>query len=206
MNIIASTGYFGIVFLMFVENVFPPIPSEFIMPLAGFMAAEDKFSLLGVIVAGTLGSVLGALPFYYLGAKLGEERLKRFAERYGRWFTISPEDIDRADDWFDRHGAKAVLLGRIVPGIRSFISIPAGFNRMNLGSFLLFTTIGSSVWTSLLAGAGYLLGTNFIKSKNISMSLLISSSARLSSFICGVCLITKKSIEKKSKKLLFLFF
>jgi membrane protein DedA with SNARE-associated domain len=132
-----------------------------IMPLAGFMAAEDKFSLLGVIVAGTLGSVLGALPFYYLGAKLGEERLKRFAERYGRWFTISPEDIDRADDWFDRHGAKAVLLGRIVPGIRSFISIPAGFNRMNLGSFLLFTTIGSSVWTSLLAGAGYLLGTNF---------------------------------------------
>jgi membrane protein DedA with SNARE-associated domain len=161
MSVIASTGYFGIVFLMFVENVFPPIPSEFIMPLAGFMAAEDKFSLLGVIVAGTLGSVLGALPFYYLGAKLGEELLKGFAERYGRWFTISPEDIDRADDWFDRHGAKAVLFGRLVPGIRSFISIPAGFNRMNLTSFLLFTALGSSVWTSLLAGAGYLLGANF---------------------------------------------
>ena len=161
MNLIASTGYFGIVFLMFVENVFPPIPSEFIMPLAGFMVSEDKFSLIGVIVAGTLGSVLGALPLYYLGAKLGEERLKKFAERHGRWLTLSPNDIDRADDWFDRHGAKAVLFCRLVPGIRSFISIPAGFNRMNLGSFLLFTAIGASVWTSILAYAGYVLGTNF---------------------------------------------
>lgn len=156
-----SAGYFGIVFLMFVENVFPPIPSEFIMPLAGFMAGEDKFSLVGVILAGTLGSVLGALPLYYLGAKLGEERLKRFAARHGRWLTLSPEDIDRADDWFDRHGAKAVLLCRLVPGIRSFISIPAGFNRMNLASFLLFTFIGSAIWTSLLAYAGFVLGTNF---------------------------------------------
>ena len=156
-----SAGYFGIVFLMFVENVFPPIPSEFIMPLAGFMAAEDKFPLLGVIVAGTVGSVLGALPLYYLGAKLGEDRLKKLAERHGRWLTVSPDDVDRANRWFDRHGAKAVLLGRLVPGVRSFISIPAGFNQMNLGSFLLFTTIGSSVWTSLLACAGYLLRANF---------------------------------------------
>ena len=161
MNTIASTGYFGIVFLMFVENVFPPIPSEFIMPLAGFMVTEDKFSLVGVIIAGTIGSVLGALPLYYLGAKLGEETLKRFAERHGRWFTISPEDIVRADGWFDRHGAKAVLLCRLVPGIRSFISIPAGFNGMNLAPFLLFTFIGASVWTSILACAGYVLGTNF---------------------------------------------
>lgn len=161
MSLIESAGYFGIVFLMFVENVFPPIPSEFIMPLAGFMAGEDKFSLFGVIVAGTLGSVLGALPLYYLGAKLGEERLKKFAERHGRWLTLSPADIDRADDWFDRHGAKAVLLCRLVPGIRSFISIPAGFNRMNLVSFLFFTALGSAVWTSLLAYAGYILKTNF---------------------------------------------
>ena len=161
MNTIASTGYFGVVFLMFIENVFPPIPSEFIMPLAGFMAADDKFSLIGVIVAGTLGSVFGALPLYYLGAKLGEERLKRLAERHGRWLTVSPEDVDRANKWFDRHGAFAVLFCRLVPGIRSFISIPAGINRMNLASFLLFTIIGASVWTSILAYAGYVLGTNF---------------------------------------------
>ena len=161
MSLIGSAGYFGIVFLMFVENVFPPIPSEFIMPLAGFMAAEDKFSLVGVIVAGTLGSVLGALPLYYLGAKLGEKRLKKLAERYGRWLTLTPEDIDRADDWFDRHGAVAVLFCRLVPGIRSFISIPAGFDRMNIVSCLFFTFLGSAVWTSILACAGYILGTNF---------------------------------------------
>ena len=161
MNLMNSAGYFGIVFLMFVENVFPPIPSEFIMPLAGFMAAEDKFPLLGVIVAGTVGSVLGALPLYYLGAKLGEDRLKKLAERHGRWLTVSPDDVDRANRWFDRHGAKAVLFCRLVPGIRSFISIPAGINRMNLVSFLLFTSIGAGVWTSLLACAGYLLRANF---------------------------------------------
>jgi len=161
MNLIASTGYFGVVFLMFVENVFPPIPSEFIMPLAGFMAAEDKFSLFGVIVAGTVGSVLGALPLYYLGARLGEERLKHLAGRHGRWLTVSPDDIDRANRWFDRHGAKAVLFCRLVPGIRSLISIPAGINQMNLVSFLSFTTVGASVWTIILAYAGYVLRTNF---------------------------------------------
>lgn len=157
----SSAGYFGIVFLMFVENVFPPIPSEFIMPLAGFMVIEGKFSLVGIIVAGTLGSVLGALPLYYLGKKLGEERLKRFADRHGKWLTLSCEDIDKAQKWFDRHGALTVLFCRLIPGIRSFISIPAGINRMNMLSFLFYTTLGSAVWTSLLAYAGYFLGSNF---------------------------------------------
>jgi membrane protein DedA with SNARE-associated domain len=161
MNLIASAGYTGIVFLMFIENVFPPIPSEFIMPLAGFMVTQERFSLFGIIIAGTLGSVLGALPLYYLGAKLGEEKLKRFAERHGRWLTLTPEDVDRADAWFDRHGALAVLFCRLVPGIRSFISIPAGFNRMNIFSFLFFTFVGASIWTTILACAGYVLGANF---------------------------------------------
>ncbi len=161
MNLIASTGYFGIVALMFVENVFPPIPSEFIMPLAGFMVSEDKFSLVGIIIAGTIGSVLGALPLYYLGAKLGEEKLKQFADRHGRWLTLSRRDVERANRWFDRHGAIAVLMCRLIPGIRSFISIPAGINRMNLFSFLFYTTVGAGIWTTALAYAGYLLGTNF---------------------------------------------
>lgn len=161
MDLINSTGYFGIVFLMFVENVFPPIPSEFIMPLAGFMVAQEKFSFVGIAVAGTLGSVLGALPLYYLGAKLGEDKLKKFAERHGRWLTLSPEDIDKSKDWFERHGTTAVFFCRLIPGIRSFISIPAGFNRMNLGSFLFFTTLGAGIWTSILAGTGYVLGANF---------------------------------------------
>jgi membrane protein DedA with SNARE-associated domain len=150
MNLIGSMGYFGIVFLMFVENVFPPIPSEFIMPLAGFMVTQNKFSLVGIIIAGTLGSVLGALPLYYLGKK-----------RHGKWLTLSREDIDKSQKWFDRHGAGAVFFCRLVPGIRSFISIPAGINRMNMLSFLFFTVLGSAIWTSILAYAGYFLGSNF---------------------------------------------
>jgi membrane protein DedA with SNARE-associated domain len=161
MDLISSTGYFGIVFLMFLENLFPPIPSEYIMPLAGFLAAEDHLSLAGIIVAGTLGSVLGALPLYYLGKRLGEKRLKRFAARHGRWLTLSPEDIKRANRWFDRHGAKAVFFCRLIPGIRSIISIPAGVNRMKMTTFLFFTTLGSSLWTTALASAGYVLGSNF---------------------------------------------
>jgi membrane protein DedA with SNARE-associated domain len=161
MNLIGSTGYIGIVALMFVENVFPPIPSEYIMPLAGFLVAEGRLSLVGIILAGTLGSTLGALPLYYLGDRLGSARLKRFAAGRGRWLTLSPDDIERANRWFDRHGAAAVFFCRLIPGARSIISIPAGVNRMNMTSFLLFTTLGAAVWTSVLASAGYLLGSNF---------------------------------------------
>ena len=161
MGLINSAGYFGIVFLMFVENVFPPIPSEFIMPLAGFMVTQDKFSLVGIIAAGTFGSVIGALPLYYLGNRLGEEKLKDFADRHGKWLTLSRRDVERSQKWFDKYGAWAVFFCRLIPGIRSFISIPAGINRMNLLSFLFFTILGSAIWTSFLAYAGYLLGSNF---------------------------------------------
>jgi membrane protein DedA with SNARE-associated domain len=106
---IESTGYLGIIFLMFLENVFPPIPSEVIMPLAGFMAAEGKHNLLGVVASGAIGSVLGALPLYYAGYFLGEERLKAFADKHGRWLTVSREDLEKAKKWFDQHGRLAVL-------------------------------------------------------------------------------------------------
>jgi membrane protein DedA with SNARE-associated domain len=161
ISTISATAYWGIVFLMVIENVFPPIPSEVIMPLAGFMATQDRLALLGVILAGTLGSVLGALPLYYLGRKIGEERLKRLADRHGRWLTVSREDLDKAKAWFDRHGGMAVLLCRLVPGIRSLISIPAGIQGMPLAAFLLFTTIGAGLWTALLTLTGYWLGANF---------------------------------------------
>jgi membrane protein DedA with SNARE-associated domain len=161
INTIAATAYWGIVFLMIIENVFPPIPSEVIMPLAGFMATQGRLALLGVIVAGTLGSVLGAVPLYYLGRKIGDERLKGFADRHGRWLTVSREDLDKAKQWFDRHGGMSVLLCRLVPGIRSLISIPAGIEGMPLVPFLLFTTIGAGLWTALLACVGYWLGANF---------------------------------------------
>lgn len=161
LNLIYSTGYFGIVFLMFAENVFPPIPSEYIMPLAGFLVAEKKLTLSGIIIAGTLGSVLGALPLYYFGYKVGEEGLKRFADKYGKWLTLTREDIERANIWFDKYGAIAVFVCRLIPGIRSFISIPAGVNKMNFAPFLFYTTLGSAIWTAILAYAGYFLHANF---------------------------------------------
>ena len=161
LNLIYSMGYFGIILLMFVENIFPPIPSEYIMPLAGFLVAEGKFSLAGIIIAGTLGSVLGAFPLYFVGKKVGENGVKTFADRYGKWLTLSRKDIERANLWFKKYGAVAVFLCRLVPGIRSFISIPAGINRMNFAVFLFYTTLGSAIWTAILASAGYFLRANF---------------------------------------------
>ncbi len=163
MNTIQATGYFGIAALMFIENVFPPIPSEVIMPLAGFMVTKGQLALAGIIVAGTLGSLIGALPLYHAGRSIGEERLKDFADNRGRWLTVSCKDIDRAKHWFDRYGGWAVFACRLVPGIRSLISIPAGLSRMSLTPFVLFTAIGAALWTALLALLGYVLGENFGK-------------------------------------------
>ncbi|MPZ76573.1 MAG: DedA family protein [Deltaproteobacteria bacterium] len=163
IDTIDSLGYLGIVLLMFVENVFPPIPSEVIMPLAGFMVMQGKLSFAGIVAAGTVGSVLGALPLYYVGRLINERSLKELADRHGRWLTISGKDIERAKEWFDKHGSATVLLCRLVPAIRSLISIPAGIARMNLVLFLAYTTIGTTLWTSLLAYLGYFLGSNFAR-------------------------------------------
>ena len=160
-NLMESLGYIGIVCLMFLENIFPPLPSEVIMPLAGFTAAQGDLSFIGVVLAGTLGSVIGALPLYYLGRIVGEDRLKQWADRYGKWLTVSGKEIERADAWFDRHGHKAVFIGRLVPGVRSLISIPAGISGMNLAQFLLYSAAGALIWTAILAFLGRLLGQNY---------------------------------------------
>lgn len=152
-----GAGYLGIAALMFLENLFPPIPSEVIMPLAGFGAGQGRLNLVGVIFAGTVGSVAGALFWYYVGKWIGADRLRRWAGRHGRWLTLAPKDIDRVDRWIDRHSSKAVFLGRLVPAVRTLISVPAGVFGMGLPRFLLFTTLGTALWTTLLAGAGYLL-------------------------------------------------
>jgi membrane protein DedA with SNARE-associated domain len=161
LRTIESTGYIGIVLLMFLENVFPPIPSELIMPLAGFMVAKNERALSGVVLAGTIGSVIGALPFYYAGYSIGEQRLEQWIGKYGRWLTVSPEDLERARQWFEKRGRLAVFVCRLVPGLRSLISIPAGIARMPLGSFLFYTAMGALFWTAILAYAGYLLAEKF---------------------------------------------
>jgi membrane protein DedA with SNARE-associated domain len=165
-NTINSLGYWGIALLMFLENLFPPIPSELIMPLAGFTASPyqpggAKLNIIYVFIAGVFGSVLGALVWYYPGKFLGEQRLKDLANKYGKWLAISGQDIDKARRWFDRQGSKAVFVGRLVPGVRTLISVPAGISNMNLLSFLFYTTLGSAAWVGLLTYSGYLLGSQY---------------------------------------------
>lgn len=160
-NLMNEMGYLGIVLLMVLENLFPPIPSELIMPAAGFTAARGELHLAGVIAAGTLGSVLGTLPLYYVGRAFGEERVVNWADKYGAWLTLDGSDIRKADDWFDHHGNKAVLFGRLVPGIRSLLSLPAGISEMPLPKFLIYSAIGSGLWASALAFAGFTLGENY---------------------------------------------
>jgi membrane protein DedA with SNARE-associated domain len=158
VQVIESLGYVGIAALVALETVVPPIPSELILPLAGFMAGQGRFWLPGVIVAATTGSVVGALALYGLGAWLGEARLRRLVERFERVLRVSGHDLDRANEWFDRHGGAAVLIGRVVPVVRSLISIPAGLRRMPLWRFVAYTAAGSAVWNSLLVGLGWVLG------------------------------------------------
>ncbi|MBD2137804.1 DedA family protein [Anabaena sp. FACHB-1237] len=162
-NTINSMGYVGIALLMFLENLFPPIPSELIMPLAGFTAraTPEKLNIIGVFFAGLVGSVLGALVWYYPGQILGEKRLKSLADKYGKWLTISSKDISKAKQWFEKQGGKAVFIGRLVPGIRTLISVPAGIANMPLLPFLGYTTIGSAAWVGLLTYSGYLLGSQY---------------------------------------------
>lgn len=160
-GVMERMGYPGIVLLMFLENVFPPIPSELIMPYAGFTATQGKLSFVGVVIAGMIGSVLGALPLYYAGKLLGEERLKALADKYGKWLTLSGDDVSKSKEWFDRHGSKAVFLGRLVPGIRSLISLPAGMSGMSIFPFLLYSAIGTGLWAGVLAYIGRLLGKNY---------------------------------------------
>jgi membrane protein DedA with SNARE-associated domain len=154
-------GYVGIALLMFLENLFPPIPSELIMPLAGFTVAKGDMNFLFAVIAGVVGTILGAFPWYYAGRILDEPRLEQLADRYGKWITISSTDIKKANKWFDRHGVKAVFLGRLVPGVRTLISLPAGINNMPLIPFILYSTLGTTLWVLLLTTAGYKLGENY---------------------------------------------
>jgi membrane protein DedA with SNARE-associated domain len=160
-TIMDTLGYPGIALLMFLEVVFPPIPSEVIMPLGGFASNRGSLNVVGVVTAGTAGSMAGAVLFYYVGKIIGTERLAMLADKYGRWLTVSGEDVKRADHWFDRHGEKVVLFCRLVPGIRSLVSLPAGVATMKMLPFLLYTLIGTLLWNIALTGAGHLLGQNY---------------------------------------------
>lgn len=158
VSVMEILGAPGAALLVALENLFPPIPSEVVLPLAGFTARTGRMSLIGAVVWTTVGSVAGALALYAAGARLGRDRIRA-------WWVKMPlteeRDMDRAEQWFARHGVKAVLIGRLLPMIRSLISIPAGTERMSLPLFLLFTTIGSGIWNTALILAGYALGSQW---------------------------------------------
>jgi membrane protein DedA with SNARE-associated domain len=150
-------GYVGVALLVAIENVFPPIPSEIVLGFAGFTASKGEYSVVGMIIAATIGSLLGASILYGVSAAVGPLRLRAILIRYGNWIGVSEQDLDRSEAWFDRRSRSAVLICRCVPLLRSVISVPAGFRRMPFGVFMLFTVIGSLVWNTGLITAGYLL-------------------------------------------------
>ena len=160
-EVINSLGYLGVALLVALENVFPPIPSEIVLPFAGFVASDGDANLIGMIVAATIGSLIGALILYGVSAWVGPDRVGQLVVRYGRWLRLTTDDVVKAERWFDRYSNRAVLVCRCIPLIRSLISIPAGFRRMPLAQFVVYTTIGSAIWNSALIGAGYLLRSSW---------------------------------------------
>ena len=156
-DVMGSLGYVGLALLLLLENLFPPIPSEVVLPLAGFFVGRGDYTFWGALLASTVGATVGALLLYGLGRWGG----RALVLRYGRWLHVSGEDLDRAEGWFARHGDLVVLGARVIPGARSLVSIPAGTARMPLLRFTTLTTIGSAVWNAFLIGAGYVLGANW---------------------------------------------
>jgi membrane protein DedA with SNARE-associated domain len=157
-DIIAALGPIGVGALVALETVFPPIPSELVLPLSGYLASRGRMSLAAVVIGATLGSLAGALALYWAGAALGQKRLRRLAERTP---LVEVDDLERAEGWFDRHGGLAVLIGRVIPVVRSLVSVPAGVERMPLWRFVLYTIIGSGVYNLVLIGLGYVLGSRW---------------------------------------------
>ncbi len=160
-SVIAGSGYPGLIFLTFIENVFPPIPSELILPFAGSLARKGSMSFVLAVLCGTLGATLGSLPLYYAGSVLGEKRMRAFLDSYGIWVGVDGTDLDKTKKWFAKHQGKAVFAGRLVPGIRGFIAIPAGLAKMPMAPFLALTFAGCGAWSLLLTTLGFLLGPKF---------------------------------------------
>ena len=161
IRLVGETGYWGVGFLMFVETVFPPVPSEVIMTVAGVSASRGNMTYIGVVASGTAGAMIGNYLWFWLAIKFGPQRLERFLEKHGRWLTLHWTDVERGQKLFAKHGSIIVLVARMLPTFRSLISIPAGIFRMSHWRFLLFSAIGTAGWSAALAGAGYALGSQF---------------------------------------------
>lgn len=160
-DIMSQYGYIGIFLLIMLENIFPPIPSEVILTFGGYMTTQSAMTPLGVILVSTAGSVAGAIILYWIGLQLDVKRLEKIVDRWGRVLRLKKADIHKADSWFDKYGIWTVLFCRLIPLIRSLISIPAGMSNMKFGLFLLFTTVGTLIWNTILVSVGAAVGDNW---------------------------------------------
>jgi membrane protein DedA with SNARE-associated domain len=160
-QLVDAIGYLGLAVIMFLENVFPPVPSEPFLLGAGFTSGRGELSMVGAIAAATLGAVVGATLYYYIGVILPEPRIRALLRRYGKWALLDEEDLDRALEWFRNHGQAVIFFGRCIPIVRTLISVPAGLTRMPLPKFLLFSALGTGLWSTLLIVVGRLLGENW---------------------------------------------
>ena len=181
LSIMEKLGYLGIAFLMFLDNVFPPIPSEIIMPSAGYTASKGELTLIGVIMAGSAGSILAAMLLYWIGRKVPQQRLFKLTERYGKYLRIQVSDLEKALDWFNKHGHRIVFFGRMIPAVRSLISIPAGMSKMPFAKFMFYSIAGTLIWTSFLAYLGFHFSQN-----QALMSLIMQ---RISTIILAIVIL-----------------
>jgi membrane protein DedA with SNARE-associated domain len=163
IHLVGSLSYLGVGLLMALENVILVIPSELIMPLAGFAASRGHMTLWGALIVGAAGSAIGSLPVYALARVVGEDRLMKLIQKHGKWLLLRKRDLDRATKKFERHGKLAVFISQLLPGIRGLIAIPAGFDRMNVWLYEVLNFAGSVVWCAGLAAGGYALGANYKK-------------------------------------------
>ncbi len=161
----SSFAYFVIAFAMFLENIIPPIPSEIIMPLGGYFVYQGSLNFYVLVLFGTVGTLLGSFPWYFLGKSLNEQKISKFLDRKGKFLGISSNDLSKSRLWFDKYGTLLVFWGRLIPGIRTLISVPAGIELMPMGTFFIWTSLGTLIWVTILTTAGYLFGENY---QNIS--------------------------------------
>lgn len=200
ISIMEAIGSPGVGLAVFLENVFPPIPSEVILPLAGFTASQGSMNIFAAFIWATIGSLAGAYFLYYLGAAIGADRLRRIADKM---WLVKVEDVNVALAWFDKYGKASILIGRLIPGIRSLISIPAGIDRMNPVTFGLYTLLGSAIWNALLIYCGWILGENWhvVEEFTDRYSKVVYALVTLALIGTFVWLILRAQKDKKAKAL-----
>ncbi|MEE6257210.1 DedA family protein [Plantactinospora sonchi] len=190
-GVIDSLGAAGVGLLVALENIVPPIPSEIVLAMAGYLAGEGRANVFLVVIAATAGSVLGALALYWVGAVLGEDRLKRWLDRIP---LVDTDDLDRADRWFEKYGNWAVLFGRMIPVFRSLVSVPAGANHMPLGRFLALTALGSGVWNGIFVALGFVLGSQW---QQIDRYTTFFDYGLLAAFVLMITIWVVKKVRKR---------